>query len=143
MKKIVFALFFVFSPVVVFSQLVKTKAIIEAPKANKENFDQNEVWLNMYDAFYRIKFEQNPVGVKHLFENLKEILEANNLDINKPFYDRSLLASYVKDLGDYEAINASALTGSTEIAKYWIGNNSTVGRIIVTVNAKEYTILFK
>jgi hypothetical protein len=141
MKKIMLLLLFI--PMIGFSQLIKTKEIIEAKKPTKDNIEQNEVWLNMYDAFYRIRFEQNPVGVKHLFETLKSVLEVNKLDINNPFLDKSLLASYAKNTDDYGTLNTSIIAGDAEIEKYWIGNNETTGRIIITLNKKEYSILFK
>ncbi len=136
MKKI--ALLVLLIPVIGFSQLKYPSETITAKKVTKENYDEKEVWLD-YSFGYIIKFEQTPVGLKHLFEKAKSVLEYNNFEFNKPSKDDSLLASYSKDLSNYQSLNTALLVGDSEIDMLW--NNDTSSYISIDLNDKDYKIV--
>lgn len=136
MKKIMFLLLFV--PVIGLSQVIMPKEAISAVPVNGLNLDKKDVWLNILDQMKVIQFEQTPVGIKHLFDVLNPLLALNNLKSNKPTDDKSLYASYAKDIRDYENINLSVMAGDAEIELQWFIEPRNI--IIVKITKKEYKI---
>ena len=139
MKKIMLLLLLV--PFIGFSQLVKTSELKNAIPANGENFKEVGVWLNALNMYSSKAYEKTPVGIKHLFEDLDELLTLNSLDVNKPDSDKSLYASYAKDIRDYGIINTSILAEDAEIEMSWLVEPKNL--IKIQLNKKEYLIIVK
>lgn len=83
--------------------------------------------LVTYDSMYIITYSSNTVGVVHSHRKLLSILEANELDFDKPDYDNSYLASNVDGYNDYEAIPFSVKTGNSIIVLGWNINEYILG----------------
>lgn len=136
MKKIMLLLLFV--PMIGFCQLILPAEARDAKMVNNINIDQTEVWLNILDKMKKIKFEQNPIGVKHSFEVLKPLLSLNNAS-EKPTLDESFYASYAKDLKNYETINLSVMSGDAEIKMSWLVNDKNI--ILFNLSKNGYFII--
>lgn len=135
MKKIILLLLFV--PVIGFSQLIYTDEIKNAPISTPENFQDKEVWRD-WKIIYTMKFEKTPIGVKHLFEITSDLLKLNNFEFDKPDRDKTYLASYSKDINDYETLNAALKLGDSEIDRKW---SKGIGKYIsIILNKSEYII---
>lgn len=78
-----------------------------------------EKWIDHKNNSYAIYFEQTPIGIKHAYEKIGEILKVNNLDASLPTTDKTLLASYVSGLNDIENLSTSINLGDSEVIKAW------------------------
>lgn len=117
MKKLFYAFIFLM-PIISFSQVKLRSEVLKSKKVVPENFQTTDLWLD-WEFSYIINFEQNPVGLKRLFEKLESLFKDNDLLLEKPYIDKSLIANYVKSLSDYQTLNISILAGDTEIVKMW------------------------
>ena len=119
-------LFLLVIPVISFSQVKLRSEILMAKKTDAENFQNKEVWLD-WDISYIMKFEQNPVGIKHLIEKVKIVLKDNELNFDKPYIE------------NFQNLNTSILAGDSEIKKTWI---PTTGRnyIVIRLNKEKYEL---
>lgn len=95
------------------------------------------MWLE-WKYTYVIKFDQTPIGIKHLYETLDKLLRLNSFEFDNPQKDKTYLASYSKDITDYEKLNTSLMVGDSEIEKTW--SNGIASYISVLLNKKEYAI---
>ena len=86
--------------------------------------------LSTYDSCYVILYKSNTIGVVHSHRKILSILEANNLDFDKPDYDNSYLASDVDGYNDYEAIPFSVKMGKSVIMKRWEINGYVLAWIL-------------
>lgn len=139
MKKIILLLCFV--PFIGFGQLLKTKELSEAVPANGTNYKDVGIWLNKLNMYSTKEFERTPVGIKHLIEELDELLKLNKLDINQPDSDKSLYAIYAKDIHEYGSLNTSLLASDAEIDMSWLILPKNL--IKVELNKNQYIIIVK
>lgn len=147
-------LFLMFLPLLTYVIHTQSQPISYFEIRDAINFDENktstveyEKWYAKLGSDYFIVFKQNTIGVKKAIELAQSICSNNNFDFNRPTYDNSYLASYVKNLGDYERINTSVSLGSSIIEKYW--TRETVGtlsggivksRLELVLDEKKYRI---
>jgi hypothetical protein len=109
----------------------------KSPYANGELPKEQLVKI---DAGHLIVFSKTPVGLKHCFEELKSIINDNNKSFNTPDVNDVLLASYVDGIEDYESLDLSLQSGSSEVTKGWnLPNGWNIGLVL---NKDVYSIMF-
>jgi hypothetical protein len=136
MKKLLLLLLFV--PIVAFSQKIKIYPLDKVEVAAEKNVLDYEKWLTVQD-WYVMRFQLNPVGVKHLFEKFNEIAKLNNIDVEKPYLDKSFLPSYAQDLYNYGNVNTAIQSQDGEIDKTWFVGKSYVK---IKLTKDDYQITF-
>jgi hypothetical protein len=88
--------------------------------------------------FYIKYFNMTPVGIKTAIEEVKYILSENNLDF-KDAKDNSFYSAIVKDIYDYEMLNISIASESSEVSKSWYLNR--VNTLLLSLKKGEYQIM--
>lgn len=79
-----------------------------------------EKWYLRNASDYVMLFKQNTIGVKKAIELTRDICIYNNLEFSSPNSDNSYLASYIKSITDYEALNTSVGVGGSIVEMRWI-----------------------
>lgn len=69
---------------------------------------------------WAIIYKETPVGVKHCWDKMIEIMNANDLVTGNAIKEDVLLASYVDGYYDYENLSLSLMTGDSEITFSWV-----------------------
>lgn len=135
MKIIVLSLI-LFFPILSNGQIIafKTSEVKPYPKNTESEFKQ---WYSLTPLATIVRFNQNTVGVIKAISLIKEILSKNDLNFDSPSKDESYLASYVKDINDFENLDLSCKTGGSIIAITW---EKGYERIVLSLDEKFYTI---
>jgi hypothetical protein len=103
----------------------KTEIKVEGELGKIEREDSYGKWLDT-PVFYTMGFKVNTIGVKNAVEIVKEILSENNIAFAKPRLNKSFLASYVKNIDDYENLNTSISVGGSEVYMMWLFDGKTI-----------------
>jgi len=102
---------------------VDLENLVEA-KTDADLLDHIEEWVYVpdQDAYvFMISTAPMPVDYKHLITELNRILEANDLDIDKPDEEDDLLPPSVSGLTDYSDLDHEIAMGEAEIMrKYYV-----------------------
>lgn len=120
------------------SQNIKLPAYQKVEEVSNTNTDKKEVWLKT-DVFYSMSFEENPIGIKHLMEQIRAVLKENGVDFKNQFLNKSYLASYNQDMDDYGRTNVAIQSGDSEIDITWFIERSP---IFINLKKGDYSIRF-
>lgn len=107
---------------------VKGVDLSNAVKVNSEMDLMNHIEEWTYQSedeiyIFTISMMPKPVDYKHLITELNRILEANDLDINKPDEEDDLLPSRINGLTDYSNLDHYVRLGEAEIMRrYYLDN---------------------
>lgn len=83
---------------------------------------ENDVTIT--DTSYMITNDNTPIGLKHTYNDLVRILEANGLDYDRPFYDDSYMNNL--SITDYAEVIEASENGELEILKTWLCCGHTI-----------------
>jgi len=117
MKKIILLLLLV-SGFVNAQKIGKTEIKVEGLLSNIENGDYYDKWLETSKS-YMMEFKVNTIGVKNAIEMVRQILLENDVPFEKTESNKSFLASYVKNIDDYESLDTSISAGGSEVKMTW------------------------
>ena len=107
---------------------------------NNKTIFKNDVWYTTEDKRFCFKlFNQTPIGIKKLIDEVEYILLKNSADFESTFIDKSYLSSSVKDIKDYEMLNFTINQESSIIEKQWMLSSSTY--LTVTISKEHYKII--
>lgn len=79
----------------------------------------HEVFLILGNNMYATWYDFTPVGIKHSYERVAELLRLNGVLFQDPVINHSLLPSYVTDYTEFADIHVSASVGQAEIDMCW------------------------
>ena len=86
---------------------------------NNTKFNFNQWYKDKEGDFCLKYYSQTPIGIKTALSDVKSILFANKTNFENAIVDSSYLSSLVKDLNDYEMLNISISSESSEVYKNW------------------------
>lgn len=118
MKKIILLLFLV-SGVVNAQKIGKTVIKVEGVMGKIETEDSYGKWIEAPES-YMMEFKTTTIGVKNAVETVKDILSENDVSFINPQLNKNFMASYVKNIYDYESLNTSISAGGSEIKMGWL-----------------------
>ncbi len=127
MRKVLLVSILLFAGILMQAQIkgIDLSKAIETTDSTKIEDVYNQ--LVTHDSMYAIPYRTNTVGVVYSHRKILSILEANELDFDKPDYDNSYLSSYVDGYDDYENIPHSVKVGKSIIMMEWIVNEYILG----------------
>jgi hypothetical protein len=121
MKKITLILTVILMAIAVSGQIkgIDLDNVVEVKNENElENHPEQWIKIPAPDGVYTFFIENtNAVDYKHLITELDCILQANDLDINKPDQEDDLLPSEIKGLRDYDNLSYYVALGKAEIMR--------------------------
>ena len=86
---------------------------------NNTKFNFNQWYKNTDGSFCLKHYSQTPIGIKNAVSDVKSILFANKTDFENTLVDSSFLSAIVKDIEDYEMLNITIGSESSEVYKNW------------------------
>lgn len=110
-------------------QIGKTKIEVEGQFDKVDLDDFYNKWIES-ETSYIINFKKNPIGIKNAVEKMKSILYYNNLSFTNPEINSNYLASYVKNIEDYESLDSSIYAGSSEVRMSWFVNDKALTLVL-------------
>jgi hypothetical protein len=109
MKRIVVLIFYIFLCLHIEAQL-KGIDLSEAILLPESGSSFETLYYHISDEGvknYYITYHYTPMGIKHCFGLVRDILDENGKDFNSPDKDDSTLPDFVKGLTDYEGIHTA------------------------------------
>lgn len=87
--------------------------------SNNTKFINNEWYKNEDGSFYLKIYSKTPIGIKNAITDTNAILNRNKVSFDSTLADSTYLSSLVKDINDYEMLNISISSESSEVYKNW------------------------
>jgi len=87
-------------------------------KGTSKEMKFNE-WVTVSPDRDMMVCEVTTVGIKNIYYELLSVLKFYNLDFDKPYGDRGILASYVNGYTDFENIALSCRVSDSEIKRIY------------------------